>query len=247
MALKYKLTKAAFDKLSDELKGEYVEDPNKAGEYVLDVNGLPEPENDGALKRAKDREKQRADEAEAEAERLDTELTSLRSNQGKGEKDIARLTKAHDKTVADLTAEYDGKISKLTGFIDKEIKGGKAEALAAKISTVPKLLGGEIGKRLQVNYDGDEPVLEILGADGKPDSKLTLDKLGEEFVANKEFSSIIIGSKARGSGATPNNLPGSVSGANPGDNGKPVDLAAAPTSDLLAHVKSAIAAKAANG
>jgi len=245
MALKHKITKAAFDKLSDELKGEYVEDADKKGGYTLDVEGLPEPENDGALKRAKDREKIRADEAEAEAERLDTELTALKGNQGKGEKDIARLTKAHEKTIADMTADHEAKVGKLTKFIDKEIKGGKAEALATKISTVPKLLAGEIGKRLSVNYDGDEPALEILGADGKPDSKLTLDKLGEEFVANKDFSSIMIGSKARGSGAAPNNIPGSGGSAIPGD--KPLDLASAPTNDLLAHVRSVQANKAANG
>ena len=56
MALKKKITKEAFEKLPDVLKSEYVANGD---DYVLDVDG---EEDTGALKRAKDREKQRADE-----------------------------------------------------------------------------------------------------------------------------------------------------------------------------------------
>ena len=41
MALKHKINKAAYDKLSDELKAEYMVGETD-GEFVLDVTGLPE-------------------------------------------------------------------------------------------------------------------------------------------------------------------------------------------------------------
>lgn len=238
MALKYKLTKAQHGKLSEDLQGEYVE---KDGSFVLDIDGLPEPEGAPELKRAKDREKQRADDAEAEVAELTTKLEDVSKNQGKGEKDVARLTKAHTKEIADLTAEHDAKVTKLTKFIDTQVVGKNAEAIATKISTVPKLMAPELAKRMRVNYDGDEPALEYLGADGKPDAKLTTDTLAQEFVANKEFSAIIVGSKARGSGGSPDTIPGSRNSVTSGD--KPLDLATAPNPDLLAHVREAVEAK----
>lgn len=238
MALKYKLTKAQHGKLSEDLQGEYVE---KDGSFVLDIEGLPEPEGAPELKRAKDREKQRADDAEDEVKELTDKLDTALKTQGKGDKDVARLTKSHDKAMADLITENDNKVAKLTKFIDKEVKGSRADAIAAKISTAPKLLAPEIGKRMNINYEGDEPVLEYLGADGKADAKLTTETLTQEFVANKEYAAIIVGSKAKGSGGSLDNIPGSRNSVTPGD--KPLDLAAAPTTDLLSHVRAAVEAK----
>jgi ElaB/YqjD/DUF883 family membrane-anchored ribosome-binding protein len=243
MALKYKLAKKDYDKLSDDLKGEYLEEN---GSYVLDIDGLPAPEGGPELKRAKDREKQRADEAEAEVDRLSTDLENIKKNQGKGEKDIERLTKRHEKELNDVRAEADEKVGKLTKFIDKEVKAKHAEAIATKISTAPKLMAKEIVGRIAIDYDADEPSIVYLGADGKPDTKLDPEKLSAEYIANKEFSAIIIGSKARGSGTPPDNIPGSGGRATPGDDGKPVDLASAPNDALLAHVRSKVANNAAN-
>lgn len=239
MALKFTLAKAAYDKLSDDLKSEYTE---KDGKYVLEIDGLPEPEDSGALSRAKAREKIRADEAEAEAERLQGELDNVRKNQGKGEKDVEKLTKNHAKEIAELTAAHDATVNGLKEFINTEVVGSKADAVANKISTSPKLMRDHVAKRITVDYSGDKPAIQYLGDDGKPDSKLDLDKLGENLVANKDFSAIIIATKAKGSGAAPGTIPGSVGSANPGD--KPANLMEASTPDLVAHLKSVQAAKA---
>ena len=52
MALKKKLTKAEYEKLSEHIKAEYIEDGDG---FRLDIDG---DEDTGALKRAKDREAQ---------------------------------------------------------------------------------------------------------------------------------------------------------------------------------------------
>ena len=49
MALKKKISKADYEKLADHLKAEYVE---RNGDYILDL------EDDGALERAKEHEKE---------------------------------------------------------------------------------------------------------------------------------------------------------------------------------------------
>jgi hypothetical protein len=60
MALKLKLAKTEFEKLSAELQAEYIEDGD---EYRLDVSGI---EDTGALRRAKDREVQLRKDADGQ-------------------------------------------------------------------------------------------------------------------------------------------------------------------------------------
>lgn len=218
MALKRKLTKAEWEKLSEHLQGEYRAEGNG---YILDVEG---DDDNSALKRAKDREKTRADEAEAKLAEIEAELDEARSGSGKKEKDIATLEKAHAKALKEVTDTSNAKIEKLTAFAKNKLIDGTATTIATKISTVPNLMAKAIKERLTVDFDGDEPTLKILGKDGKP-SEMTLEQLSEEFVANKEFSGIIVGSKASGSGAGKDGLNRKNGALSPNPNDKPTSLA----------------------
>lgn len=227
MKLKLKINKAAYDALAPHYQELYAGDGD---DYTLGVDGL---EDTGALKRAK--------------ERLAEEVKETK-------RQLAEAETARDKAASDLTtanatiATHGEQTKKLTDFAHKTLKGSVALGLATKISTVPTVMAKEIAERLSVDLSGDEPKTVILGKDGKPDPALTLEKLGEEYVANKDFAAIIIGSKARGGGA-PQQSPAIKprgGGAPAGESDKPFDAAAAKPSDLAARIAERKAAEAAS-
>lgn len=193
MALKRRIKKDAFDKLSDELKAEYKE---KDGEYILEVEG---DEDTGALKRAKDRETQLRKDAELRATAAEERVTELEKDDGKS-KDIRTLEASWQSKNKQLEDEKNDVIKQKDTFIEQMLVDSKAMELASEISTSPKLIYPHIRARLAADLEGEKPETRVLDADGKV-SALTLDELGGEFVANKEFASIIKASKAQGSGA----------------------------------------------
>lgn len=230
MALKKKITKEVFEKLAEDLKKFYVE---KDGAYNLDLDG---DEDNGALKRAKDREKQRADDLEAKLATLQEQLDDLSTNDAKKKGDIKTLEAQWQKKITDADAIWKAKLDKRDAFINKSLVDETALALATKISTVPTLMKDHISKRLSVSYENDEPKLVIFGTDGKP-SDMTIAKLSEEFVANKDFGSIIVASKATGGGAGNHSLKKPLGGAENNPD-KPVILAKMNPADLAAELKA---------
>lgn len=230
MALKKKLTKAEYDKLSDVLKSEYIEDGDG---YRLDVDG---EEDTGALKRAKDREAQLRRDAEKRAKDLEDQLAAVTDGDARKKGDIETLEKSWSKKLGETEAQYKARIDKLTDYTRRTMVDGTAMAIASKISTVPALMAKAVRERLTVDFEGDEPALRILDTSGKP-SALTVDELTKEFVANKDFSSIIIGSKASGGGAPKNGL-GKSGGATTQTDNKPTMLSTLKPSDLAAELKA---------
>ena len=243
MALKRKIKKEEFDKLSADIKAEYVE---KDGEYILDVDGDDNSggEDVGALRRAKDREVQSRKEAEKRAREAEAKLAELDDNDARKRGDIEALEKSwkdkHDATVAD----YDGKLKAKDAFISRSLVDNVASQIANEISTSPSLILPHIKARLTADLEGDEPATKVLGADGKP-SAATVDDLKKEFVDNKDFASIIRASKASGGGAPDKGQRTRLGGASQTTNGdKPQPLAALPAKDLAAQLKAAKEANA---
>lgn len=195
MALKRKISKETYEKLSDEMKTIY---SASGSDYVLDAEDAEE------LKNAKDREKQRAKELQTQIDELQSKLDEIEDSkqkeQAKKNGDIAALEKSWkekaDKEREPLVAEN----NKLRAAAVKSLVDGTAGIIAQEIATVPSLMARAIKDRLTVDFEGDEPTLRVLGADGKP-SALTIEDLKKEFVANKDYSAIIVGSKASGSSA----------------------------------------------
>lgn len=213
MALKKKITKEEHAKLAPHFQSEYVED---ADGYRLDVEG---EEDTGALKRAKDREVELRKEAEknlkalqdAEAERQ-RQLDTLTESEARKAGDIATLEKGWQSKLDSQKSEYEGKLTKSSKFIETTLRDNVAIKLAGELS--PKhsaLLLPHIKARIAVDSTGDEPKTVILGGDGKP-SELTIDALKSEFLANKDYSGIIIASQASGgaTGKTPSTPTGSA-------------------------------------
>lgn len=220
MALKRTISKAEFDKLPADVKVEYQAD----GEgYKLEVEG---DDDTGALLRAKQREAEARKKAETKVDELTTQLEELREAGGKKAQDIATLTKEHKTALEANDKKHGERIAKLESGISKNAINAAATAIASEISKSPALLLPHIKSRLTVDLSGDEPAVKVLDAKGQP-SALSLDQLKAEFVANKDFSAIIIASRA--SGGAGNRAPAASGGgaANP-----PPDQAPTLSSDL---------------
>lgn len=228
MALKKKLSKAEYDKLSDAIKAEYIEDGDG---FRLDIDG---DEDTGALKRAKDREAQLRRDAEAKLREAQEELDRINGDDARKKGDIATLEKSWQKKLEDQKAEYEGKVSKLTTHTTKTLVDNVATQIATKISNAPALLLPHIKSRLQADFEGDAPVTRVLDKDGKP-SAMTVEELAAEFVANKDFSAIITASKASGGAGKPSNNSG---GGAPNNSDKPADLASMNPAQLAEHIKA---------
>jgi hypothetical protein len=67
---------------------------------------------------------------------------------------------------------------------------------------------------------------------------MTIDELSAEFVANKDFSAIITGSKASGGAGKPSQNGGGAP-KNPGQSDKPADLSKMNPAELAAFIKEA--------
>ena len=232
--MKYKLTKAQYDELSDDLKKEYQEND---GEYVLNVEG---GEDTGALKRAKDHEKERRKQAEDKARQLEDqlnstkeELESLQNSKGDGEKDVAKLEAKWKKKLEDRERELGEKSSALEKELNTLLVDNVADRLAADLSDSPAVLRPHIKSRLTVERVDGKAVTRIKDADGEL-SPMTLDELKSEFQSNNDFASVIRGSKGSGSGA------GGGQGGNggQGSGGKKPDFAKASTKEVADYLKS---------
>lgn len=252
MAVKRKLTKAEYEKLSDEAKKQY-----KQGEfsdtYVLDLDDdSDDPEE---LRRALAREREDRKKAQKELRDLkaasddddgddgddsDDDGEPERRGRPKGKarqaEDAAKIDRDWKKKYDKDIAGRDAKLSAKDAFIKKTMVEGVANAIAAKISTSPELLAPKIIERLTVDFDGDEPELVINGEDGKPNG-MSLEKLEKEFVANKKYAAIIIGSKATGGGAPKGGADNKTGGGAPASD-TTVDLSKLAPKDLAATLKA---------
>ena len=228
MALKKKITEAVFNKLSEEMKKEYIKDGEDG--YKLDVDG---DEDVTALKSAKEHEKTARKAAEKALKEANEKLEAIEEEKNKGAGNVEALENSYKKKLTDKDTEWKGKTDKLASALTNTIIGGQAMKLATELSPKSfKLLIPFIEKRLQADLDGDEPKMRILDAAGKP-SALTIEDLRKEFVDNADFSAIITGSKATGGAGGDKSKSG---GALPND--KQVNLATLPPRELAEHLKA---------
>lgn len=171
------------------------------GGYQLNIEGLPQPEDTSALKRAKDHEKKARQEAEKKLGEIEAREAQAREEAARKSGDIEALEKSWNEKHATALATKDDVIQSLESSLKGILVDNKAMELATKIAgdNAPVLLP-HVKQRLAVDKRDGSHVTTVLDATGKP-SALTIDELAEEFKANPVFASVIIGSKASGSGA----------------------------------------------
>lgn len=237
MALKRIITKAEFDKLPADIQNEYESDGDG---YKLDVIGI---EDTGALKRAKDREKELRKEAEQRAKEAEDKLKEMEGDDGRKNQDIKTLEKSWQSKLDTQKTEYETKIAKRDAALKRSLIDETAERIASKISTAPKLLIPHIKARLKADLDGEEPATKVLDATGQ-DSELSLDDLQKEFIANKDFSAIIIAGKASGGSPAGNRGGATNQQTNNNQDTPPTRLDKIPASELAQRIAEKKAAEA---
>lgn len=196
--MKFKITKAQFDAMTDEQKAMY----KPAGEgFQLAIEGLPDFDGmQSKLDKLLD-EKKKGDEAKTQAEktaqeeaekaaRLSGDIAALDKSWGE------KLKQAQDAHQADK-ARYGSKLNEL-------MVGNVAQQLAAKLfGANAGVLEHHVKSRITLEEgENGEFKTRVLGLDGKP-SALTTDDLEKEFSGNKTFAPFLVTTKAQGpSGAT---------------------------------------------
>ncbi|HCH8285042.1 TPA: hypothetical protein NNT57_004613 [Salmonella enterica] len=229
MALKRVITKEEFDKLPADIKTEYLVEGDG---YKLDISG---DEDTGALKRAKDREKQLRQDAEDKLKEAQAELDRINGDDARKKGDIATLEKSWQKKLDDQKAELEGKLTKRELALKKSLIEDEALKIATKISTAPALIMPHIKARLVADLDADVPTTKVLSADGK-DSTMSLDDLTKEFIANKDFSAIIIAGKGSGGSTNKDQNRGGAPKTNTQGNDDTPNLSKMNPKDLAARI-----------
>lgn len=229
-----KINKDVYDKLSDELKEFYEE---KNGSYVLKLDGGND-DDVGELRRANDRLKQENKDFKKELKELNDKLEDISGIDAKKRGDIETLEKSWkeklDKTTKELTDKLTGKDT----FIRTTLVDSVATQLATKLCADKSgIILPHIKARLTADLEGETPTTKVLDKDGKV-SALTIEDLEKEFVANKDFSSIIVGSKASGSGTPNGNQQRGHGGAPLDANGKPVAFKDMSIQQRVDHIKA---------
>ena len=205
MALKMILD--SVDDLPDVLKGEYTK--GEDGKFHLSLEGA---EDTGALKRAKDHEKNLRVAAEQRVTELQEQITTLTGERDTAiqERDAAKADKGKD--VQALEQSWQAKVdaankkladteAALTSEVERLLVTNTAQAMAAEISTVPELFQSVIAQRLKVEKGADGKYFtRVLDANGTP-SAATIDELRNELLANDKYAAIIVSGKGSGGGA----------------------------------------------
>ena len=231
MALELTLT--TLDGVPEDVAKEYTKQED--GSFKLDVTGL---EDTGALKRAKEHEKEARVKAETKLAEANEALTAAtekideiaRGNVSKG--DLETIEASWQKKLDDQKKSSEETISGLNGSLDNLLVDNVAQAMASEISTSPELLMPHIKSRLKAEHVEGKSVTRVLDAEGQS-SAITIEELANEFRANKKFAPIIVGSKASGSGAEQQQ-----NGGGAPNSGKALDYKTASTKDIAADIKA---------
>lgn len=215
MALKAVLQN--LDGVPDALRSEYKE---HEGKFYLDIEGVDDHHAIGALRRAKDYEKDEARKAKSKVTDLTTQLETLQNDLNELRKngipkgDVEALETSYKTKYAAKEAELTGKIESLSKSLESHLLDGNAVKIATEIAAKPEyieLLLPHIRHRLKLEESEGQSVVRILDKDGKP-SASNLEDLKKELLGNKAFGAILAGSKATGGGANGGGGGGAPSG-----------------------------------
>ena len=191
--MKFKISKAEWEKLSDEQKAQY---KAKGEDYVVALEGMPdfdamETKMQTLLDEAKQAKTAKA-EAEAKA-KADAEDAARKNG------NVEALEKSWSERLAQAEAAHKAEIEKYHGQVSKLMVTNEAQALASKLfgkSAAPLL--HNITSRLSLEKgENGEFKTRVLDADGKPTAHSLAD-LEKEFSGKEEFKPFLVITKATG-------------------------------------------------
>lgn len=224
--------KSKYAKKEDIPKGAEEHYTEREGEWHLDSDH----EDVGALKRAKDHEARDRKKAEDRIKALETELSTMTTELEDIRKgaipkaDVEALERGIKAKYDKMLAERDAQVAALGTQVDSSLRDATVERIAAELFDKNAGIGKpHVASRLTVVDENGKRVLKVL-KDGAP-SDMTTDDLKKEFLQDKSFAGILVGSRASGGSANGGN--GGSGAPNPG---QVIDAAKASPKELAAHI-----------
>lgn len=166
------------------------------------------PEQYAALQKqneelAAERDRLTAKNAEAEKHRKkqEAEAKAAIAEAARKNGDVEALEASWNEKYTTGITEREAAIEKLNATIHKITVGATATAMSADLALQGSsgVLKPHIEARLTMELKDDEPVVRVLGKDGKP-SAMTLEDLKAEITNDSAFAPILKGSDASGGG-----------------------------------------------
>ena len=201
MSLKFQLD--SLDGVDESIQTMYIE---KEGKFVLNIEGMPQPEDVSGLKSKVEEllgEKKLAEKKAREAEeatRLEREELARKSG------NVEELEKSWSEKYNRREAELNGLLEQERGTLSTQIRDLTVGRTATDIATTLAIPGSakallpHIERRLSVEQRDGKPTVVVLDQAGKL-SATTVDELKAEFMKDPAFGPLIAGSKASGGGA----------------------------------------------
>lgn len=197
MTLKYQLD--SLEGLEPAAAAMYEE---KDGKFVLNVEGIPQPEDTTGLRnkveellREKKDEKARREQAE-EAARIAAEEAARKNG------DTEALDRSWNEKYSKALGEKDQALSALQAQVHALTVGATAARLAGELAVQGSsaVLQRLIEPRLSMDMRDGKPVVVVLDNEGRP-TALTPDELKNEIISDAALAPLVAGSKATGGGA----------------------------------------------
>lgn len=206
MALKFAVK--TLEEVPEALRDQYVED--KEVGFKLAVEGIEDP---AELRRAKAREsegrkaaeKKLADIEAAQAAK-DEEIRKANEENAKKTGNIDALNKSwqekYDRDLAAKDATYKPAMQSMEEDLTREMIDRHATSLAASIALPgsENVMFPHIRNRLRIETRDGKRTTVVVDKEGKT-SAMTLDDLKKEFMADKSFAPLLVGSRASGGGS----------------------------------------------
>lgn len=190
---KFKISKAEWEKLSDEQKALYTA---KGDDYQMQIDGLPDFDGmQTKLNTLLDETKQaKKDKAEAEA-KAKTEAEEAARKNG----NVEALEKSWGEKLAQAEAASKAQIAKYHDQVSKLMVTNEAQALSSKLfgKNAALLQHHVVGRLALEQGENGEFKTRVLDKDGKV-SALTLADLEKEFSGREDFKPLLVTTKATG-------------------------------------------------
>lgn len=226
--MKLKKRIKSLDEVDEKYQDLYVE---KDGEFVLEMDD----EDTGALKRAKEHEKSRRQEAEKKLretqekmEELENRLDEMSGDDKDPKKVEERISKKFQKEKETLESQ----VESLNSEVNRLLVENVSSSLASELSDTPRVLEPHIRSRLRAEKGEDGKFKTVVLDENGEVSSSSLDDLRSELQGNSDFAGVIKASDGSGSGANRNR----------GDGGshqpEKIDFSKASNKELTEHFKA---------
>lgn len=228
--MKRKLTKTEFEALNEVLKSEYEE---KNGAYFAKIED--DDEAITSIRQAKENEVLAHKETKKKLKEYEDKARQSEEDNHRKTGDVEALEKSWKEKFTTRESELLSELGKSKSLIVNSMKDSALTTLAAKLvkPDASRIFKKAIAERFDVEMLETGSKLRILDKEGKP-SAMTMDDFEKEILADKEFSSIIVASRASGTGSSNTSKHGA--GSTQLNTEKPLRLQS--PSELAAMVKS---------